>query len=118
VLGVNESVFPRRLPFQRFWTETDRDELGHAVVLGQICANNLRASVITATSPAPGAREKLIVTFARNDADGRMLNPIAVHRPFATAVSKNLKSRNPPSTRTGTKPNMRTNSSSRWLKFK
>jgi ATP-dependent helicase/nuclease subunit B len=75
VLGVNESVFPAAPPVSTILTETDRDELGHAVVLGPNLREQLARERYYGYIACTRAREKLIVTFARNDADGRMLNP-------------------------------------------
>jgi ATP-dependent helicase/nuclease subunit B len=74
VLGVNESVFPAVPPVSTILTETDRDELGHAVVLGPDLRERLARERYYGYIACTRAREKLIVTFARNDADGRMLN--------------------------------------------
>ena len=42
---------------------------------GRICATNWRANVTLATSPAPAPAKNSAVTFSRQDADGRALNP-------------------------------------------
>ena len=75
VLGVNESVFPAVPPVSTILTETDRDELGHAVALGPDLRERLARERYYGYIACTRAREKLVVTFARNDADGKMLNP-------------------------------------------
>jgi ATP-dependent helicase/nuclease subunit B len=75
VLGVNESVFPAAPPVSTILTETDRDELGHAVALGPDLRERLARERYYGYIACTRAREKLVVTFARNDLAGRMLNP-------------------------------------------
>ena len=75
VLGVNESVFPAAPPASTILTETDRDELGHAVALGPDLRERLARERYYGYIACTRAREKLVVTFARNDLAGRMLNP-------------------------------------------
>ena len=75
VLGVNESIFPAVPAASTILTETDRDELGHAVALGPNLREQLARERYYGYIACTRAREKLVVTFARNDADGKMLNP-------------------------------------------
>jgi ATP-dependent helicase/nuclease subunit B len=75
VLGVNESVFPAVPPVSTILTDADRDELGSAVVLGPDLRERLARERYYGYIACTRAREKLVVTFARNDADGRILNP-------------------------------------------
>jgi len=75
VLGVNESIFPAVPATSTILTETDRDELGHAVALGPDLREQLARERYYGYIACTRAREKLVVTFARNDADGKMLNP-------------------------------------------
>jgi len=75
VLGVNESVFPATPAASTILTETDRDELGHAVALGPDLREQLARERYYGYIACTRVREKLVVTFVRNDADGRMLNP-------------------------------------------
>ena len=56
-------------------TETDRDELGHAVALGPNLREQLARERYYGYIACTRAREKLVVTFARNNADGKTLNP-------------------------------------------
>jgi ATP-dependent helicase/nuclease subunit B len=75
VLGVNESVFPAVPPVSTILTDADRDELGHAVALGPDLRERLARERYYGYIACTRAREKLVVTFARNDGDGKMLNP-------------------------------------------
>ena len=75
VLGVNESVFPAAPAASTVLTDADRDELGHAVALGPDLRERLARERYYGYIACTRAREKLAVTFARNDADGKTLNP-------------------------------------------
>jgi ATP-dependent helicase/nuclease subunit B len=75
VLGVNESVFPAAPATSTILTETDRDELGHAVALGPDLRERLAREHYYGYIACTRAREKLAVTFARLDVDGKTLNP-------------------------------------------
>jgi ATP-dependent helicase/nuclease subunit B len=75
VLGVNESVFPAVPATSTILTETDRDELSHAVALGPDLRERLARERYYGYIACTRAREKLVVTLARNDADGKTLNP-------------------------------------------
>jgi ATP-dependent helicase/nuclease subunit B len=75
VLGVNESVFPAVPAASTILTDTDRDELNHAVALGPDLRERLARERYYGYIACTRAQEKLVVTFARLDADGKMLNP-------------------------------------------
>jgi ATP-dependent helicase/nuclease subunit B len=75
VLGVNESVFPAAPAASTILTDADRDELGHAVALGPDLRERLARERYYGYIACTRAREKLVVTFARLDADGKTLNP-------------------------------------------
>ena len=75
VLGVNESVFPAAPAAPAILTDADRDELGHAVALGPDLRDRLARERYYGYIAFTRASEKLVVTFARRDPDGRVLNP-------------------------------------------
>ncbi|HEX7576769.1 MAG TPA: hypothetical protein VF430_01890, partial [Verrucomicrobiae bacterium] len=75
VLGVNESVFPAAPAAPTILTDADRDELSGAVSLGPDLRERLSRERFFGYIACTRASEKLIVTFARHDADGRALNP-------------------------------------------
>jgi ATP-dependent helicase/nuclease subunit B len=75
VLGVNESVFPAAPATSTILTDADRDELNPAVALGPGLRERLARERYYGYIACTRAREKLVVTFARNDTYGKMLNP-------------------------------------------
>jgi ATP-dependent helicase/nuclease subunit B len=75
VLGVNESVFPAAPAAPAVLTDADRDELSEAVSLGPDLRERLSRERFFGYIACTRASEKLIVAFARHDADGRALNP-------------------------------------------
>ena len=75
VLGVNESIFPAAPAASTILTETDRDELGHAAALGPDLRERLARERYYGYIACTRARQKLAVTFARLDANGKTLNP-------------------------------------------
>jgi ATP-dependent helicase/nuclease subunit B len=75
VLGVNESVFPAAPVAPAILTDADRDELSGAVSLGPDLRERLSRERFFGYIACTRASEKLIVAFARHDADGRALNP-------------------------------------------
>ncbi len=75
VLGVNESVFPAAPAAPTILTDADRDELDPAVALGPDLRERLARERYYGYIACTRAREKLVVTFARFDADGKTLNP-------------------------------------------
>jgi len=75
VLGVNESVFPAAPAAPAILTDADRDELSQAVSLGPDLRERLARERFYGYIACTRAREKLVVTFACHDADGRALNP-------------------------------------------
>jgi ATP-dependent helicase/nuclease subunit B len=75
VLGVNESVFPAAPAAPTILTDADRDELSEAVSLGPDLCERLSRERFFGYIACTRASEKLTVTFARHDADGRALNP-------------------------------------------
>jgi ATP-dependent helicase/nuclease subunit B len=76
VLGVNESVFPAVPAAPAILTEADRDELGQcAGAPGPDLRERLARERYLGYIACTRASEKLVVTFSRHDADGKMLNP-------------------------------------------
>jgi ATP-dependent helicase/nuclease subunit B len=75
VLGVNEGIFPAAPAAPAILTDADREELGQAVALGPDLRDRLSRERFFGYIACTRAREKLIVTFSRHDADGRPLNP-------------------------------------------
>ncbi len=75
VLGVNETVFPATPAAQTILTDADRDELGHAISLGPDLRERLARERYYGYIACTRASEKLIVTYARQDAEGKALNP-------------------------------------------
>ena len=85
VVGVNESVFPAAPLEPVILTEGDRDELGQcAVALGPGLRERLARERYLGYIACTRAGEKLVVTFARHDADGKSLNP----SPFITQLRR------------------------------
>ena len=75
VLGINEAVFPAAPVAPTILTDTDRDELSQTVALGPDLRERLARERFYGYIACTRASEKLVVTFARQDADGRALNP-------------------------------------------
>ena len=76
VLGVNESVFPAAPAAPPILTDADRDELEQGgVTLGPDLRERLARERFYGYIACTRASEKLAVTFARHDADGKTLNP-------------------------------------------
>jgi ATP-dependent helicase/nuclease subunit B len=73
VLGVNETIFPAKPAAQTILTDADRDEL--TIPLGPDLRERLARERYYGYIACTRAREKLIVTFSRHDADGKALNP-------------------------------------------
>ncbi len=75
VLGVNETVFPATLALPAILTESDRDELGQTISLGLDLRDQISRERFYGYIACTRASEKLVVTFSRQDADGKTLNP-------------------------------------------
>jgi ATP-dependent helicase/nuclease subunit B len=75
VLGLNESVFPAAPTASTILTDSDRDELNQTVSLGPDLRERLSRERFYGYIACTRASEKLVITFARQDADGKMLNP-------------------------------------------
>ena len=75
VLGVNEGVFPAAPVPSKILTDAERDELGQTVSLGPDLRERLSRERFLGYIACTRASEKLAVTFSRNDADGRAMNP-------------------------------------------
>jgi ATP-dependent helicase/nuclease subunit B len=76
VLGVNESVFPAAPAAPTILTDTDRDEMSqHAGAPGPDLRERLARERYLGYIACTRASEKLVVTFSRQDADGKTLNP-------------------------------------------
>ncbi|HVU07997.1 MAG TPA: PD-(D/E)XK nuclease family protein [Verrucomicrobiae bacterium] len=73
VLGVNESVFPATPNSPLILTETDRDEL--QMPLGPDLREQISRENFYGYLACTRSSGKLAVTFSRNDADGKVLNP-------------------------------------------
>jgi ATP-dependent helicase/nuclease subunit B len=73
VLGVNETIFPATPNTPAILTESDRDEL--QIPLGPDLREQLSRERFYGYLACTRASEKLAVTFSRNDADGKVLNP-------------------------------------------
>lgn len=76
VLGANESVFPAAPATPAILTDTDRDQLELAnVALGGNRFDQISRERYLSYIACTRANERLVLTFARQDADGRALNP-------------------------------------------
>ena len=76
VLGVNETIFPAAPAVPMILTHADRDELSQrAGAPGPDLRERLARERYLGYIACTRASEKLVVTFSRHDADGRMLNP-------------------------------------------
>ncbi len=85
VLGVNESIFPAAPAAPAILTGTDRDELEqHNAALGPNLRDQLARERFLGYIACTRASEKHVVTFSRNSADGKVLNP----SPFIAHLQK------------------------------
>ena len=76
LLGVNESVFPATPPAPAILTNSDRDELEKEnTTLGANRFDQISRERYLGYIACTRASEKLAVTFARQDENGRTLNP-------------------------------------------
>jgi ATP-dependent helicase/nuclease subunit B len=76
VLGVNETIFPAAPAAPTILTDADRDEMRqHAGAPGPDMRERLARERYLGYIACTRASERLVVTFSRHDADGRMLNP-------------------------------------------
>jgi len=76
VLGVNESVFPAAPAAPVILTNSDRDELERQdVALGANLFDQISRERYLGYIACTRANEKLAVTFSRQSAEGKMLNP-------------------------------------------
>jgi ATP-dependent helicase/nuclease subunit B len=73
VLGVNETIFPATLIAQTILTDADRDEL--QAPLGPDLRDQISRERFYGYIACTRASEKLVVTFSRQDAGGKILNP-------------------------------------------
>jgi ATP-dependent helicase/nuclease subunit B len=73
VLGVNETIFPATPTAQTILTDADRDEL--SVSLGPDLRERLARERYYGYIACTRSSEKLIVTWARQNAEGKTLNP-------------------------------------------
>ena len=84
VLGVNETVFPATLAAQTILTDADRDEL--QAPLGPDLRDQISRERFYGYIACTRASEKLFVTFSRQGADGKTLNP----SPFIAHLQTNF----------------------------
>ncbi|MGA3180405.1 MAG: PD-(D/E)XK nuclease family protein [Verrucomicrobiota bacterium] len=85
VLGMNESVFPAPPPPRNLLTESDCAELaGRGLALGLGVRQLLSRERFWGYIACTRARERLVVTWAQQDAAGKPLNP----SPFVTHLQK------------------------------
>ncbi len=76
VLGANEGIFPATPVAPPLLTHADRDELEqHNLALGPNLRDQLARERYLGYIACTRARERLLVTFSRHDADGKALNP-------------------------------------------
>jgi ATP-dependent helicase/nuclease subunit B len=76
LLGLNESVFPSPPPAPVILTNTDREEMdAQNAALGPNVLDHISRERYLGYIACTRARGKLAVTFARQDATGRALNP-------------------------------------------
>ncbi len=73
MLDVNETIFPATPAAQTILTDADRDEL--QAPLGPDLRDQISRERFYGYIACTRASEKLAVTFSRQDADGKMLNP-------------------------------------------
>ncbi|MEI9960142.1 MAG: PD-(D/E)XK nuclease family protein [Limisphaerales bacterium] len=75
VLGANEGIFPATPNPSTILTDADREELGQTVSFGPNLREQLARERFYGYIACTRAGEKLFVTFSRQDADGKILNP-------------------------------------------
>jgi len=76
VLGVNETIFPAAPAAPAILTDADRDEMSQrAGAPGPDLRERLARERYFGYIACTRASEKLVVTFSRQDADGKTLNP-------------------------------------------
>ena len=76
VLGLNESVFPAAPDAPAILNDADRSELrGRHVSLGSDVRDRLAQERYYGYIACTRARQRLVLTCARHDANGKMLNP-------------------------------------------
>jgi ATP-dependent helicase/nuclease subunit B len=75
VLGVNETIFPATPAPQTILTDADRGELGRSVSPGPDLRERLARERYYGYVACTRASEQIAVTFSRQDAEGRALNP-------------------------------------------
>ncbi|HUZ08455.1 MAG TPA: hypothetical protein VMV89_13335, partial [Candidatus Paceibacterota bacterium] len=73
VLGVNETVFPAAPAMQTILTDAERDDL--AVLPGASLREQISRERFYGYIACTRASEKLVVTYSRQNADGKNLNP-------------------------------------------
>jgi ATP-dependent helicase/nuclease subunit B len=89
LLGFNESVFPAAPVAPVILTNTDRDELEKQnVALGASLLDQISRERYLGYIACTRANEKLVITFSRQTADGRTLNP----SPFIAQLQRMLPS--------------------------
>jgi ATP-dependent helicase/nuclease subunit B len=85
VLGVNESIFPAAPPAPAILTNADCDELEqNNAAIGPNLRDQLARERFLGYIACTRASEKLVVSFSRNNADGKVLNP----SPFVAHLQK------------------------------
>ena len=75
VLGVNETVFPAAPASSPILTDADRDELGGDISHGPDLHDQISRERFYGYIACTRASEKLLLTFSRQSADGKILNP-------------------------------------------
>jgi ATP-dependent helicase/nuclease subunit B len=76
VLGVNETIFPATPKSPAILTSADRDELeDQKIALGPNLYEQISRERFLGYIACTRASEKLVVTFSRQNADGKTLNP-------------------------------------------
>jgi ATP-dependent helicase/nuclease subunit B len=88
VLGANETVFPAAPAAPVILTDADRDELNHIVSLGADLRERLARERYYGYIAFTRSSERLAVTFSRNDAAGRPLNPSSFIAPLRQIFSE------------------------------
>jgi len=73
VLGMNETIFPSVPNSPAILTDADRDEL--TISLGASLREQISRERFYGYIACTRASKKLVVTFSRQDADGKLLNP-------------------------------------------
>jgi ATP-dependent helicase/nuclease subunit B len=76
VLGLNEGVFPAPPAAPNLLTDTDRDALQqHGAALGPDLRDQLARERYLGYIACTRASQKLVATYSRQDANGKLLNP-------------------------------------------